>query len=85
MCGMDEAMDMLTATGFRKAVSWLTLSDRSNVVSALLGFHLMGKVKAEMDQLREGLEVLGFLTALKKNPKLFELFFVFRKKNLTPG
>ena len=68
---MDEGLDLLTATGFRKAVSCLTLGDRHDVISALLDYHLMGKVKAEMDQFMEGLETLGFFDAVKRNPKLF--------------
>ena len=82
---MDEGVDLLMATGFRKAISLLTLEDRPNVVSALLDYHLMGKVKAEMDQLIEGLNTSGFLDALKRNPVLFEPFFRHTENKLTPG
>ena len=50
MClNMDEVQCSLYETGCRKAVSSLKLSDRP-AVDALLDYHLMVKVKAEMDQ-----------------------------------
>ena len=82
---MDEALDLLTSTGFRKAVSSLTLADRQYLTSALLDYHLMGKVKAEMDQFIEGLSTLGFLDAVRKNPQVFQPFFVHTDQELTPG
>lgn len=82
---IDEAMELLAATGFRKAVPRLKLEDCSTLVSALVNYHFMGKVKAEMDQLRDGLEALGFLSTLRHNPDIFEPFFLNNKSELTTG
>ena len=51
---MDEAFEALVATGFRKAVCNLGLC--SSITPMLLDFHLMAKVKTEMDQFRDGLD-----------------------------
>lgn len=51
---IDEGESLLYATGFRKAMCSLTLLDRPAIVAALLDFHLLVKVKAEMDQFKEG-------------------------------
>ena len=82
---MDEALDLLTATGYRKAAAQLTLDERHNVVDALLDYHLMGKVKAEMDQFIDGLGCIGLLEALRENPASFAAFFLYTDVKLTPG
>ena len=82
---MDEGLELLLSTGFRKAMSCLTLGDRSCITHALLDYHLMGRVKMEMDQFREGLEILGFLECVKKNSAIFRPFFVYTRRELTPG
>ena len=61
---IDEGSSLLNETGYRKAVCSLTLSDRPAIMSALLDYHLMIKVKAEMDQFKEGLQTLGYLEIL---------------------
>ena len=49
-------MDLLVQTGFRRAVVSLTLDDVQKVSSALIDFHCMLKVKAAMDQFKNGLK-----------------------------
>ena len=83
---MDEAFESLAATGFRKPVCMLGLSDRSSIISALLDFHLMAKVKTEMDQFRDGLSTFGFLDMVKANPLMWKPYFIVCGEiNLTPG
>ena len=82
---MDEALDLLLTTGFRKPISRLTISDRFNLIAALLDYHLMAKAKAEMDQFCEGLNTLGFLKAMRATPSIFEPYFTQIETNLTPG
>ena len=45
----------------------------------------MAKVKAEMDQFKEGLNVLGFLDTVKRNPVIWEPFFLPYESKLTAG
>ena len=45
-----EELDLLMVTGYRKAVAMLTTNDCATLSVALLDYHLMFKVKMEMDQ-----------------------------------
>ena len=69
---VDEASELLYATGFRKAVCDLTLEDTSMIKSSLIDYHCILKVKAEMDQFLEGLTSLGILDAVKSQPDVMK-------------
>ena len=71
--------------GFSKSIDELQLSDKPRVLFALIDYHLMVKVKAEMDQYKEGLETLGFMQTLKTNPDEWQSYFMAKKKDLTAG
>ena len=73
------------ATGFRRRLALLSLKDVDDLVGFLLEYHLFVKVKAEIDQFVEGLMTLGFLGHLRKNPSLWQNFFVLSEDKLTPG
>nr|XP_055049529.1 G2/M phase-specific E3 ubiquitin-protein ligase-like isoform X1 [Misgurnus anguillicaudatus] len=51
-----------------------TLSDRDDILSSSLNYYLEGRLDAPLRQLKEGLETLGVLQALKNNPCLRDLF-----------
>jgi hypothetical protein len=82
---IDEGMDLLVATGFRKPLCSLKIIDRPAILSALMEYHLMAKMKAEMDQFKEGLNVLGFLDVVKRKTNLWEPFFIHRESIITAG
>ena len=81
----DEALDLLLVTGFRKAVHSLTLDDSNDIKNALLSYHLIAKVKAELDQFIEGLHTFDFLSLVKADPETWKIFFVYAENRLTPG
>ena len=81
----DEGENLLNATGYRKPVSSTTTKDKESIVSALVDYHLLIKVKAEMDQLKTGLASLGFLQELQSNPKLWEPYFMAVQDPLNAG
>ena len=56
---IDEISDLLLQTGYRKPISSLTTTDKKEIISALLDYHVMLKVKGAMDQYMDGLEALG--------------------------
>ena len=61
MCfSIDEGEILLCETGYHKLVCSLKLVDKPSLHAALLDYHLMIKVKVEMDQFKEGLHSLGF-------------------------
>ena len=68
-------MDLLAATGFCKPLCNLKIADRPAIVSAPVEYHLMAKMKAEMDQFKEGLSALGFLDTVRRKPDMWEPFF----------
>ena len=80
---MDEAPDLLITTGIRKPVSHLTISDRFNPSATLFNYQLMAKAKVEVDQFCEGLNILGFLKAMRVTPNIFESDFTQIVPNLT--
>ena len=64
----------------------LTTEDRAVLSTALLDYHLMVKVKMEMDEFREGLQTLGTLDMIKENPSLWAPYFRHGPVNsLSPG
>ena len=50
--------------------------DKPSIIMSLIDYHLMVKVKAEMDQFKDGLAALGFLNLLVSTPKEFECYFL---------
>ena len=58
---------------------------KEEILSVLLDYHLMIKMKAEMDQYIEGLEQLGVLVAVRNNPDLFRDFFVYNEVPISAG
>ena len=62
MCSaINEGKALLSETGFRKPLSQLTISDRQPIIDMLLDYYIMVKVKAEMDQFKDSLQIFGFL------------------------
>ena len=61
------------------------LCDRQPIIDMLLDYYIMVKVKAEMDQFKDGLQVLGFLKVLQENPQLFQQYFMNVEVPLTAG
>ena len=82
---VDEVMELFLATGFQRPLALLYLKDVDDLVGFLLEYHLFVKVKAEIDQFVEGLMTLGFLGHLRKNPSLWQNFFVLSEDKLAPG
>ena len=76
---------MLYDTGFSKSIKDLALMDKSAIIMSLMDYHLMVKVKAQMDQFKEGLTVLGFLQVLVSAPREWENYFLAQGKKLTAG
>lgn len=82
---IDEAADLLLETGFKKPLKQLGLSDCERLQTVLLLYHCVLKVKAEMDQFREGLSALGVLTAMENNSSLMKCFFQPQALRISSG
>ena len=82
---IDETMALLVEAGFRKPVCQLKLSDKSLLREVLIDYHLMVKVKMNMDQFAEGLQVLKVLDAIRSQPALLKPLFVTDEATLSAG
>ena len=81
-----DAADVLVDCGFVKSPSCVTLQERPAVVKAVLLHYIVFRSKAELDQLRSGLQTLGVGEAMHSNPELLEpLFMSTVPSKLTPG
>ena len=81
-----EALQILIDCGFTKPPCLLQLADKTALVKALTLHHVILRSKAELDQLRDGLNTLGVASALASNPMLFEpLFTAIEDAKLTSG
>ena len=64
----------------------VTTTEKDEVASAMVDFHLMAKVKCIMDQFMEGLNVFGLLDKIKQQPSVWEPLFVYSSAlRLTEG
>ena len=58
---------------------------KQDMLSALAVHFCLLSVKAELDQLREGLETLHVLSAMMKHPHVFQCLSVAERSPLTAG
>ena len=72
----DDMSARLIEAGYSKSLYALSLNDASGMGSTLLTFHLFLKVKAVMDQFKEGLEMAGLLPFMTKYADLMRPLFV---------
>ena len=79
----EEMVSRLVEAGYSKSLSQLSLSDRDDIMSSLVSFHFFLKVKAVMDQFREGLETSGLLHFMTKYTDLLRPLFVDERRPLT--
>ncbi len=66
-------------------VAYLTLGDVPSVSNALVEYHCLVKVKAAIDQFRNGLKALGVLEMLHECPAIWKPLFVLDATQLTAG
>ena len=79
---MDEAFDLHMMTVFTRPLPNSCIADCSNLIAALLDYHLMAKVTEEMDQFLEGLSTFEFLDIMKANPRIWNLNLLKLTPNL---
>ncbi|KAL5469173.1 hypothetical protein EMCRGX_G030387 [Ephydatia muelleri] len=75
----DIAISYLAECGYTQPISTLQWKMKDDIVSTLIDYHLILKVKACMDQFCEGLETLGVGSIVRKNPSVLRQFFVFNE------
>ena len=78
----NEVLQKLMDAGYTKPLLHIYKQD---MLSALAVHFCLLSVKAELDQLREGLETLHVLSAMMKHPHVFQCLFVAEHNPLTAG
>lgn len=79
-------IDMMMECGWSKPVTTLILSHKDELIKVICLHHILLKSKAEMDQVKEGLAVMGVDKIMANQPQCLRSFFVFDpSKVLTAG
>ena len=82
---IEEVADLLLQCGFRKSILSLTMQDKNEILSVMIDYHMMGKVKSAMDQYIEGLKVYDILHKIRSHPDIWKPMFTKQSKPLDPG
>lgn len=77
-----RAADLLIDCGFTKPITQITAKDVQEVVDTISVHCTILKIKAELDQIRCGLEEAEMLESIEKWPELFKPFFVASPNNI---
>ena len=81
-----DAADLLVDCGFIKPLMSVNLTDRPGIIKAITLHYTIFRAKAELDQLRGGLNTLGVADAMHSYSDLFQpLFTSVGPTKLTPG
>lgn len=79
-------IDLITEAGYTKPLSLLRMSDKVQLMRTVMLYFTVLRSRSVLDQLAEGLSVLGVLEAMKLYPQLMEpLFIQGKQKPLTAG
>ena len=78
-------IDRFYQAGITMAINLLTVNDKDNIIQMVCISELL-KIKAEVDQFKEGMESLGVATAIQRYPDFLRDFLTIGKKTpLTAG
>lgn len=62
----------------------MQMENKDEIVQFIMCHFVLNKRKVLLDQLHEGLKILGVLDEMKARPLLFEPFFVYHEGSVTP-
>ena len=78
--------DVVINSGYSKPLVLAKCTDRAEISGAITLHYTLLQSLAEMEQLKKGLEALGFLEIIKNNPNLLAPFFTaIENRKLTAG
>ena len=81
-----DNIEAIIDSGYTKPISTITLAARESLIMCIKKHHCILKTKAELDQLKSGLRILGVGNAMEMYPKLMiELFVEGEAIPLTAG
>ncbi len=59
------------------------MSTNAKVIQGIIMYEVIAKRKVALDQLRDGLKILGILDEMQRFPQLFECAFIYKNVELT--
>lgn len=78
-------LDQFYQAGIIMPIQSLTVSDKTKIIE-MVSLNELIKIKAEIDQFKEGMECLGVVTAIQQYSDIVRSFFTIGKKTpLTAG
>ena len=78
-------LDQFYQAGIIMPIRSLTVNDKTKIIK-MISLNELIKIKAEIDQFKEGMECLGVVTAIQRYPDLLRGFFTIGKETpLTAG
>ena len=81
----ESRIDRFYQAGITVPIPLLTVDKKSSIIQMTCLNELL-KIKAEIDQFKEGMECLGVVTAIQRYPDLLRSFFTIGKETpLTAG
>ena len=79
----SEEFEFRFDIGFADLSSKLELSDRDRIVQSLATHFTIVRVKAQIDQMIEGLNTLGIYDLIKANPRIMHKLFISQPEPIT--
>lgn len=81
----DDMLELITKAGFDRPIVSLSVADKAALVHAVSLHCSILEVKAEVDQLREGLKLMNVLQYIEEQGELLESFLCDKSTPLNPG
>ena len=79
---VPEWETLLLETGYSKPLQQLGMEDQDSIVSFIADYHCIVKVKAAMDQFKQGLDAGGVLTCIQQHAYSMKHLFCYEPCNL---
>ena len=74
---MEDSSEIIFDSGFTVPVTQVSLENVQDIVRAVCLQSTLLNVKAELDQMAEGLKLLNVISLLRQHPQKFKSLFVF--------
>ena len=71
----EDAVSMVTETGYRQVLSKVTLANKADLSKILSDYYTMIKILPQINQFGEGLDTVGVLSMISKHPDHMRPFF----------
>ena len=71
----EDAVSLVTETGYRQVLSKITLANKADLSKILSNYYTLIKILPQINQFGEGLDAVGVLSMIRKHPDHMQQFF----------